>query len=358
MHILHKKFPIQYRNEVVDILTKMSLSKDVAHIYVSGTASVRQLLYYADYDANERYDHGTPQQFQQSIKLLLHTPECYIADCKLGNIKMWNVIQEDETLQDYNYSTAKQRLETIYKQHIISKQEYKEALSLLKPSLNIEEFYALKKLVRFGIVRWTPKEIMKGEKKLRDGRKFTLYDGMQDNSMMKLDVVAYIVDKYVELSMIYRSTSQQSSNIVESIKQDIIFYDSIGNHYRALKRAFSLCRYDAKYCQDADKVVRILNSDVGIMYQIVNDIHALYYVIQHSKSIPKAHVKQTINTIQNKMGHIYSSKDYLHKEPKLLYTLQQVLKKPQKKMIHILMKLEVVLTNLLNARTKELMEAN
>ena len=54
MHILHKKFPIQYRNEVVDILTKISLSKDVAHIYVSGTASLRQLLYYADYDANEK----------------------------------------------------------------------------------------------------------------------------------------------------------------------------------------------------------------------------------------------------------------------------------------------------------------
>ena len=101
MNILRKRFPEQYRDAVVDVLTKMSLSKNTKHIYISGTSSVRQLLYYADYDANERYK-GTPKQFQQSIKLLLYTPECYIADCKLGNIKNWNVIQDEEQILTNN----------------------------------------------------------------------------------------------------------------------------------------------------------------------------------------------------------------------------------------------------------------
>ena len=162
--LMRKKFPEHYQDEVVDILTKMSLSKDVNHIFISGTASVRALLYFADYDANENFKRGTPAQFQASIKLLMHTPQCYIGDCKLGNIHKWNVVQEEDELKDYVFDVATSKLASLKRAHIISADEYNEARSLLKRNPSLQEFIKLKKLMRFGIVRWKPSDILKKAK--------------------------------------------------------------------------------------------------------------------------------------------------------------------------------------------------
>jgi len=63
------------------------------------------------------------------------------------------------------------------------------------------ELVEARKELRFGVLRWTPREVKAGVKKYR-GRMFRLEEALKSPGITKLDLVAWVKDKYVEVSNI------------------------------------------------------------------------------------------------------------------------------------------------------------
>ena len=106
---------------------------------------------------------------------------------------------------NYNHKHTQSQLQGLHAKGIITDEELKEASSLLQPHPSFAERVKIKKLLRFGVLRWTPKDILRGYLTLRDGSRFPLQQVFEDGSVTKLDVVAWIKDKFIEFSMLYFS---------------------------------------------------------------------------------------------------------------------------------------------------------
>ena len=129
-------------------------------------------------------------------------------------------------------------------------------------------------------VRWTPDEVLAGEKTLKDGRTYTLKEAFRAPAIIKVDVIAPVKGVYRDFSVIYdlydgtRRLNGYTEDVAKSIKQDISYYTQIGNPYKALKRKFAL----AKLQNDEPALKRyskIINSKLGKMYLIYSELKTL-----------------------------------------------------------------------------------
>lgn len=160
---------------------------------LAGSSTIRTLRFFTDYDGYEVVKKPTAKQLQKAEKL-----------------------QELHSL------------------HIITDEEYNEATSLLLSAPTFAEQVKIKKLLRFGVLRWTPKDILRGYLVLRDSTHYPLQKVFEDGSTTKLDVVAWIKDKFIEFTMLY-FTSYTPLDL-DDYRKDIRFYMDVGNYHKALKR--------------------------------------------------------------------------------------------------------------------------
>lgn len=348
-----KLFPDNYNDAVVAILQKMSLTQSLKQIQLAGSSTVRVLRFFADYDALELVKAPKAKQLQNTVRRLLDTPLCYITEFKGGEITEWNVIQNN-----YNYIHAKQKLDTLHTQHIITDGEYEEASQLLQPNPTFAEQVKIKKLLRFGVLRWTPKDILRGHLVLRDGTHFSLQQVFKDGSVTKLDVVAWVKDKFIEFSMLYVSTYTPVS--LDDIRNDIRFYLDVGNYHKALKRMYTLSRTQLRRKEQPDypieHLVSILNHPISTLYVILNDIQAIYYVMQNADSLPKKHLSLTLQTIRENLGTLAEPAKLINAEKHILKMLKVLEQEPSREMVRCLQGLEYVLNQLLNQETHRLMQ--
>ena len=352
--LTQKLFPDNYSDAVVDVLSKMSLNQSLKHVRLAGSSTIRTLRFFADYDAYEVVQKPTAKQLQKVVRTLLKTPLCYITEFKGGEIKAWNVIQDAQT---YNYTHAQEKLQELHSQHIITDEEYNEATSLLLPAPTFAEHVKIKKLLRFGVLRWTPKDILRGYLVLRDSTHYPLQKVFEDGSTTKLDVVAWIKDKFIEFTMLY-FTSYTPLDL-DDYRKDIRFYMNVGNYHKALKRMYTLTRAQLRRREkpdyDMEKIVAILNHPVSILYVILNDIQAIYYVMEHAHTLPKAHLRLTLQTIRENLGTLTEPAKLIHAEPHILTMLKVLEQDISKEGIVCLHALENTLNVLLNTETKRLM---
>ena len=122
------------------------------------------------------------------------------------------------------------------------------------------------KFLRFNILRWKPNEILRGVKTLRNGEKYTLKEALGDKTLFKLDVIAYIDEKYTEFSIIYdvrlnnHRLNYTPIDTKKTLKNDIVLYKKTENYFKLLKRVFSLYNYEIKYDKKDKKneIIKVL----------------------------------------------------------------------------------------------------
>ena len=162
---LKKEFPEHFIAPAVHLLRDLSLSGDPT---VLGSGSDRTVLYSADLDAMDTapLTPDTPARFKEKIQHLEGMKDVRIGDIKSGILPEWNILEEAHVTKGkvlgYNAEAAKERLDALRGRHIITEAEYKESIRLLKPKPSPLEFLIAQKAMRFGIVRWTPKDVKAG----------------------------------------------------------------------------------------------------------------------------------------------------------------------------------------------------
>ena len=313
-----RAYPLNYSTDALRVMNMMSFKEGDAVIL--GSSGVRSQQYAGDFDLFETVRVKTAGQFvkrfQAMVKEVQNADGCYVGDIKCGEVKEWKVSPDN----------AKAKLAGLHSSGIISAEELDEAKKVLDDPLTA------KREIKFDVVRWKPAEIEAGFVILRDGRKMSLEEAVLSGGLIKLDVVAWLGWRYVEFSMIYdlyvngRRTSTVGLNFVKSIKEDILYYKKT-NPFKYLKRLFSLAKY-TKDVKLGEKLVPVLNSDLGRLYLLSSDIGTLLYLLENYDRFDEAHIQKELSGFRMRMGNVYDVPDFLKAEPQYLKTLWELEHKP------------------------------
>lgn len=326
--IVAKKQLNAYQSGALRVMKAMSFNHK--NIELVGSMSIKSQLYASDYDMFEvvkgKSIADVERRFKLIIKHLEKMSNIYIGDIKCGEVQKWKI---PHTLSK---SLKIQKLNTL--KGILSTDEMKYAKSISNKKNNV----IFKKNIDIHKIRWSPREIIEGRKELRDGRDITFQQALQTPALFKLDVIALTNNGiFTEFSIIYdvyvgkKNINPVELNIVKAIKEDIQYYNKVGNSFKVLKRMFSLARYEYisginknKNEKTLIKLTKILNSDMGILNAVRNDIDALIYLLYNEDRLPMRKIQNEIQGFRSRLSNVYSVDKYLKNNKHILAKLKNL----------------------------------
>ena len=315
---MERDFPEQYSADLVRILKAISFGTP----QVVGSSADYRILYSADYDLKENVilRRNSAKEFQKKIKKLEKLGK--VVDVKIGEITEWNLLKSpyisNGHVKKYDQGKELKHLSALWSKELISHDEFMEAQNLLKPHLTAVEFLNTRKELRFGLLRWSIKEINQGYKELRDKSIFYLHDAFKTKAITKIDFIGWATNKYVEVSNIIlwtKSTGKSYASITEltqTLKEDILLYESEGNFVKVGKRILSL----AKQYKDKsiiDILSQILSSPIGKLYMVTADMEILQEFPSAIKSVKK---RKELDFLRNSFAKLFFP-DLKHVTPSL-----------------------------------------
>nr|QBK90111.1 MAG: nucleotidyl transferase [Pithovirus LCPAC102] len=216
-------------------------------------------------------------QIKNIIEKIIINENLFFADMKIGIDPRFEVNLNNTNIQDRRNIAL-----DFLKNKLIDDNVY---LKLYKLADNKDKYFNY--IRNFRILRWTQNEIIK-EKKTLSGDKFiTLNMAVQQDALIKLDVITWIISRYVSVEVFFNlqykdlGTGQiiafhQIPSYVQTMVHDIEFYSqpSKYNPLKVAKRMWSLSRITE--CSDLLKEINpLLSSNSAALNQIVGDIESI-----------------------------------------------------------------------------------
>lgn len=164
-------------------------------------------------------------------------------------------------------------------------------------------------------VRWNYPSIMKGYKILDNNEKVRFIDCLQQKSVIKIDYLVFIDDKYVEFSSNYyfnfgNATSYTpitTEKIIASLLKDAqskIYED--GKLLKGLKRIYSALKLTDIDKKKLDFIISFLNSRTAEANKIVGDLELIPEVLDSEfRKVPMRIIKENIRTLANETPKKY-----------------------------------------------------
>jgi hypothetical protein len=154
-------------------------------------------------------------------------------------------------------------------------------------------------------VYWEPHDVINGHV-TQDGVVYKLIDildNVNGESVIKIDIIAYIEGMFVPFSNVYYFESSDGHGInqdkitldtVDSLKVDIKKYYDEKYYMKVLKRLFIMSRTtrDKKL---EEKCISIFQGDIGKLYQVKSYLECLTYLLK------RYHDKDVLKKVENEM---------------------------------------------------------
>lgn len=174
----------------------------------------------------------------------------------------------------------------------------------------------------YQIVRWDPKEILRGYKVLPatpedpDGVDLELSEAVLAPTITKMDMWAPVGERYVEVSnfmiLSYKGSEGKVvpltpvEDYIASIRSDVARYLN-SNTFKSIKRMMLLARaYDDEAM--LSRVLPLIEGDEGLLYQIVSDMHTLIDMLHKvpSNKLPYDFIYREIDGFKGRLSNISS----------------------------------------------------
>jgi hypothetical protein len=302
---MEREFPEQYSKPVIKVLKSVSFGIP----RVIGSSADHKILFSADYDLIEKVKvtSRSQSQFQKKVRSV----KGKITDIKCGEISEWNLLKKpyirDEVVRDYSQKDELAHLNKLWSDNLLSHDEFMNATDLLQPHLSPIEFLKARKELRFGLLRWSLKEVADGYKELRNKKFIYLDEAFKTKGITKIDVVAWVINKYVEVSNIILWTNRAGSTyayipeIKKALAEDILVYEADGNYVKVAKRLYSL----AKKMKDkgVEKAITdILNGPIGKLYMLTSDLEVLE---EFPRAVTQARKRRELDLLKDYFAKLY-----------------------------------------------------
>jgi len=169
-------------------------------------------------------------------------------------------------------------------------------------------------------VHWTSKEIAKGKRNghIPDhndhlGEK-TLKDAIQENSLVKIDMVAPYYGRYIEVTVVYfftdkqgninfDSTQKNQKFILESLRKDTVKQFQAGKYFKTAKRIYAQAKAN-KDIEVLKALYPLISSNLSKLSAIESDIKTLILLIDEKHKLNKVLTNQELNVIIDKLSNI------------------------------------------------------
>lgn len=316
-----RKFPEQFSTPLRKVLKAVSLGEP----HVMGSSDDYKVMYSGDYDLLETAPLNV-RGFKALVKRAKRVGT--ITDVKVGEVPEWQMLRGDE----YNRKAELEHLGKLWQGKVVTDEEVRQAKKVLKEHMTPSELVEARKELRFGVLRWTPAEVASGIKKYR-GRTFRLEEAMKTPGITKVDVVAWVKDKYVEVSNIVlwthgRETYADLPELARSLGEDLLYYEAEGRFMKVAKRMYSLAKVKG-YVQDQEDLLSILNSPLGAVYTVVGDLELLE---EFPDAVTPARKREQLDGIRDRMAKLFFGEFEHATDPrKLLPRLRDVLEAETRK---------------------------
>ena len=288
------------------------------------------------------------RKFYEIILNIEKTPDCYLADVKSGvddyYVFDFGSIKDGKWVRDNDSIMQKLKL---FKQKAV----LKRLLSKGSP----EAFFEFEDIVReYQILRWNAEELKRGFKVIR-GEKVLLEDTIKDvDSMTKIDCIRFIpsLNRYVEITnYFFISKKKEEFNELKYIKElklNLFKYYTKGKYFKMLKRlmTYVLLKKDK---EKAEKLYKIVNSGLGILYQVCSELDAIHYVIEHYGEKPG--MAEQIDGMKYRIGNVF---DYKIDESKIDAMIDSISSGLMQKKVA---KLSQYISDIVNTYTKKELKA-
>jgi hypothetical protein len=204
-------------------------------------------------------------------------------------------------------------------------------------------------------LHWIKKEVLNNKKLLLNKSYITLDEAIQQKSTIKIDVISYINNTFIEISENYYIKIKNNSNfnekelnetnIINSIKESEKEEIKDDNFNKSLKRQFSWRYAKNKDDPKLKELEQFFNSDVGILNKTRSDLDTLILLLEKVESI---NIDQILNALDiMKFQNSYNLiKDYT------FYFLKIIAIKDKKKLYKLLVQLRNNIYNLVNKHSK------
>jgi hypothetical protein len=364
---IKKDYPDGYPEDALEVLRKMSFTNGTS-VNIVGSMSLRSQIYAGDYDAIENVTiygnidnaiKNLVRDFKNIIRRVQSIPNTCIGDIKSGSVEEWVIIDSP-----YNFSKSRSQLEKLHREGIITDEEHREGIKRIKPKVSKLELLKLQRDFRPNIIRWSPREVLVGFKKLQDGRRFTLSEAFQTPVITKLDVISWVQNnRFTDFSMIYQFRHKSKilnpsvGDIDISIRKNIFMLHHEGNFFKMAKRMFSLARYN-NYTKLLDKLSLLFNGDAGRLYNVYGDIGTLESLLDLDCVTSRAKIDFEIEQFKGRLSNI-SLTEYIDKEHHIFALIDEIRNTSNKSdMIKLLKELKDILSKLMSEYSKEFLLKN
>jgi hypothetical protein len=289
----------QINNAVGDVINQLAVKGRKRLI---GSNSLRAMIYGADYDA-EAYPKqdrcsAVARLIKEAYFKTKKNPDVWITDFKSG----W-----DDRLV-YRGDFSKHSIEE-YLENPLIPAAYKK--KIMAASGDDQE-----KLVNdLWKLRWDAAAMRRGSVNLIDGTKKYFKDAIMDMTPTKIDLIIKVGNQFAEVSENYYITCDGKKNWNTSPNQeekeaefeDEIRYYTKVNKFKALKRLFSLLKYEGEEKNKAklDRLVEFFNSQVGYANKIKNELDVLESVLEQPRKPKWEDVAANIQFIKEQFSHLY-----------------------------------------------------
>ena len=320
-------------SEYIRNLLNVSIRDGIIWRY--GSESFRTIKYPSDIDLKQDIKYPTKDkdeaikefysEFLILIKSIKNNDEGYLGDVKIGFNHVFDSINigtlHDGTITGFDMNKVLSQMEHLYKNKFVDKIEYLKIKKLIKPYMTIADYDELSEELRnLHIIRWTREELIREYKILPPNRKYTLFEALHDETMVKIDVYQLYNGKYVEYSnffiLFYEESRGQYTlinlpanyfDIIEiSLQKEIekfMFSTNFLKPFKGIKRMFSLARIlnDQKILE---KLLPLLNGDCGLLYQIISEFDLIATMLENITNPPVKKLMIQLDALKYKLTNI------------------------------------------------------
>lgn len=299
-NIIEKKPEQSINNNVKKIINLISFKTDKPQIL--GSAGLKSSLYSADIDLFSviELDSIDPRtqiynEFKKIINNINKNNNVYLIDFKCG--------LDDQLYQDLN---SVEEIKNFYdEKKSLLNNEQKRMINKIN---NLDELKEYTRMIY--TLRWNLVEINRGYKILYPKRQKTFIDSIDDKTIIKLDIIALINCKFIEMSNIFEFYNKEGkvlnikqTNIFNRIIDDIKSLKKNKQYMKMFKRYFSLAKIQKKI-NLLESLIKLFNSNLGLIYKVKSDFKTLIDLMNLNNP-PMKEIFNNIQMLKSQLGNVY-----------------------------------------------------
>lgn len=334
--ILQTRNKKSFNKDILRAVKVLSIDPDMSQVF--GSANYKMQPYPGDVDTSEVVEFNGNMndainyleiELKKIVKNIFDIDGYYITEIKAGLDNDFDILDVGKLVKGkiigYDPLTIIKALKSLYDYKLLTLKELDEFLSFVVPNIKKEHFEELYNMARNKLIlRWSAAEFLRGYKIMYPNRRISLNEALHSKTMVKIDMLAPINNKYIEVTNFYilqyidkngkvrfvNLDDNHFKNVIPSLAVEIdkLYYNSIFyNPLKMAKRMWSMSRI-RKDMPSIEKLTPLLRSDAGLLAQMNSELETVIMIFERVNTLPYSILFSQLNDMKGRLEGIIQIK--------------------------------------------------